>query len=403
MLDASRGRGSRRCTPASRGTRSTIGVAARERAPARRSDPMPYGMQVTGLPVTGGHVQLDRASTAAARRRQCTRRTSRCPGRTARSSSAPPRAGLRTSLRCSSRSSGRARAPPLTAAARRPTFAQGRGAQLEITCASCPEQAPRSRSATTTTAVGRCRITARSSAARRPSLQRRREPAEGRRRSPRQRAATRPCAVVVHVAAYRVRPDLATLQGDRPAISDFVADASHGTSVALGENGGKPMQLVDGRGLEKVDVADALTGISDDVKTLSRQIPYVVTPADGPPETGIVSVSVGIVPLHIDAPGARVTTDQPSFVLAGHTMKGAEVIAAGPPIPVKADGTFRAGDERVVRGGNADRGEGQDARHGAAALADPRPSRRQPRRCGEGFPRRAAARLRTASTPPTRS
>jgi len=59
-----------------------------------------------------------------------------------------------------------------------------------------------------------------------------------------------------------------------------------------------------------------------------------------------VNVSVGIVWLRLDAPVApasstpHVIIDGPSFVLAGQTMKGAEVLAAGRPIAVHADGTF---------------------------------------------------------------
>ncbi len=220
-------------------------------------------------------------------------------------------------------------APPLTA--RPKADAQGKEA-LEITCASCPDGTKitiRDVTAVVADHTALVPLATELSVGENPLKVDVDRPANGRDETLR---------VVVHVA-YRVRPDLATLQGDRPAIS-IVADAAHGTTVALGENGGKPMQLVDGRGLEKIEVVDALTGISDDVKTLSRQVPYVVTPASGAPESGVVSVSVGIVPLHIDAPGTRVTTDQPSFVLAGHTLKGAEVIAAGRPIPVKPDGTF---------------------------------------------------------------
>ncbi len=96
-----------------------------------------------------------------------------------------------------------------------------------------------------------------------------------------------------------------------------------------------------------MDVTEVCTGLTGDVKTLSRQIPYVVTPETGPPEQGVVNVSVGIVPLRLEAPVAltpvtagsvppapHVITDGPSFVLAGSTIKGAEVLAAGRPITV---------------------------------------------------------------------
>jgi hypothetical protein len=141
--------------------------------------------------------------------------------------------------------------------------------------------------------------------------------------------------VVVNVA-YRIRPDLSTLQADHPSIQ-IVAEAARGTTIAVN---GRTLPLAEGRAVETIDVTDACTGLSGDPKTLSRQVPYAVTPADGPAEQGVVNVSVGIVPLQIEAPGPHVTIDGGSFVLAGKTMKGAEVLAAGRPISVRADGTF---------------------------------------------------------------
>ncbi len=141
---------------------------------------------------------------------------------------------------------------------------------------------------------------------------------------------------------YRIRSDLATLQADRPAFQ-IVAEVAAGTSVTID---GHKMPLSNGRGVENFDVTDACTGLASEVKTLSRQIAYAVTPPDGEPEQGVVSVSVGIVWLRLDAPVApasstpHVIIDGPSFVLAGQTMKGAEVFAAGRPIAVRADGTF---------------------------------------------------------------
>jgi len=142
--------------------------------------------------------------------------------------------------------------------------------------------------------------------------------------------------------AYRIRPDLGTLQSEKPAFQ-ILAEVASGTVVTID---GRKMALQGGRGVENVDVTEACTGLANDVKTLSRQIPYVVTPDSGPPEQGAVNVSIGIVPLHLDAPVAiaspvpHVITDGPSFLLAGWTMKGAEVFAAGRPIPVLPDGSF---------------------------------------------------------------
>lgn len=142
-------------------------------------------------------------------------------------------------------------------------------------------------------------------------------------------------SVVINVA-YRIRPDLAGLQGDKPAIQ-IIAEAAKGTTISVD---GKALPLSGGRAVESIDVSEACTGQSAESKTISRQIPYVITPESGPPEQGVVSVSVGVVPLSLEAPGPHVTIDGQSFVLAGKTMKGAEVLAAGRPIAVRPDGTF---------------------------------------------------------------
>jgi hypothetical protein len=234
--------------------------------------------------------------------------------------------------------------PPLTA---RPRADAGGREGVELTCKSCPDGTKVSiggASATiagnvalvpvpTTLSVGENRL--------RVEIDR---PGNGRDET---------VGVTVNVA-YRIRPDLASLQAERPAFQ-IIAEAATGTSVAID---GHKLPLAGGRGVESIDVTDVCTGLAADVKTLSRQIPYVVTPESGPPEQGVVNVSVGVVPLSLEAPvviapsapaaGAAPTAplqphviiDGPSFVLAGHTMKGAEVLAAGRPISVHADGSF---------------------------------------------------------------
>ncbi|WP_437478718.1 zinc ribbon domain-containing protein [Sorangium sp. So ce1014] len=141
--------------------------------------------------------------------------------------------------------------------------------------------------------------------------------------------------VSIHVA-YRIRPDLGTLQGERPSIQ-VVVEASKGTQVILD---GKEVALTSGRAIESIDVTTAVTGLSDETKTLSRQVPYTVVPPDGPREQGMVSVAVGIVPLGIEAPGPSVVIDKESFVLAGRTARGAQLFAGAHPIAVRPDGTF---------------------------------------------------------------
>ncbi|MCC6558064.1 MAG: hypothetical protein IT372_34385, partial [Polyangiaceae bacterium] len=136
--------------------------------------------------------------------------------------------------------------------------------------------------------------------------------------------------------AYRIRPDLATLDAETPSLQILV-EAMAGTEVSLD---GKPLPLAGGRAALAIDVADAVTGPADEARTLSRQIPYDVRPAEGPREQGVVSVSIGVVPLRIDAPGASVVIDKESFVLEGRTAKGAKIFAGAHPIPVRPDGTF---------------------------------------------------------------
>lgn len=140
--------------------------------------------------------------------------------------------------------------------------------------------------------------------------------------------------VPVHVA-YRVTPDLSPLAGETPSVA-VVVDAAKGVRV---EVEGREVNTSSGRGTELVDLRRELTGVRDTPEILSRTIPFSVETESGR-EAGAVSVSIPIVPLRIDAPLGRITFEGPSFVLAGRVPKGASVLAAGHPIPVRADGSF---------------------------------------------------------------
>jgi hypothetical protein len=223
-------------------------------------------------------------------------------------------------------------APPLTARAR--ADASGREG-VELVCKSCPDGTKLTIAGASAVAVGGMALvplpTALSVGENRFKVAIDR-PGNGRDET---------VNVSVNVA-YRIRPDLATLQAEKPAFQ-ILAEVAGGTTVTID---GHAMTISGGHGVENVDVSEACTGLAGEVKTLSRQVPYTVTPPEGTPERGVVNVSVGIVPLHLDAPVAiassapHVVTDGPSFVLAGWTMKGAEVLAAGRPITVHPDGTF---------------------------------------------------------------
>nr|WP_104984036.1 hypothetical protein [Sorangium cellulosum] len=217
-------------------------------------------------------------------------------------------------------------APPVTARAR--TDARGREI-IELRCDSCPDG--------TTVSIGEGRAITAGGVAQIP-LENPLSVGDNRMKV----AIDRPgrgrdeaVGVSIHVA-YRIRPDLGTLQGERPAIQ-VVVEASKGTQVVLD---GKEVALASGRAVESIDVTEAVTGLSDEVKTLSRQVPYTVTPPDGPREQGMVSVAVGIAPLTIEAPGPSVVIDKESFTLAGRTARGAQLLAGTHPIGVRPDGTF---------------------------------------------------------------
>jgi hypothetical protein len=139
----------------------------------------------------------------------------------------------------------------------------------------------------------------------------------------------------VHVAA-RLRADLSALDAERPAIRVAI-EAAPGASVTID---GKPVALVDGRGSQLLDVADACAGPLNEPTTLKRRISYAITSREGMPESGVLEAAVDVLPLRIDAPGPNAVVDRASFVLAGRTAKGAEVVAAGRPITVRPDGTF---------------------------------------------------------------
>jgi hypothetical protein len=133
--------------------------------------------------------------------------------------------------------------------------------------------------------------------------------------------------------AYRVRPDLSALAGDHPTLQ-IVVETSDDAKVELD---GEPIPVRGGRAVKSIDVRDEL---ADAGELLTRKVAYAVTPPDGEEERGVVSVTVSVLPLSLDAPGRAVVTDQPSFLLAGRTAPGAEVVVAGRAIPVGADGSF---------------------------------------------------------------
>lgn len=137
---------------------------------------------------------------------------------------------------------------------------------------------------------------------------------------------------------YRVHGDLSALSEDPPRLRVTV-QAKKGSKVAVD---GHRLELgPDGTAHYDVDVSQALSGAAAGVRPLKRKVAYTVTPSGAKePRRGEIEFQLGIVPLVIDAPGPRIVTDAQTFMLAGHTAKGAKVRIGDRPIKVDAQGSF---------------------------------------------------------------
>lgn len=135
--------------------------------------------------------------------------------------------------------------------------------------------------------------------------------------------------------SYRVRADLSTLVAKPPAITVRV-EAADGTTV---EVDGKPVALAAGKGEVVYPVgADAL-GTSNETKPIEKTITFKVTTA-GRTEEGAIPVRGRIVPLHLDAPGARAIVDGPTCHITGQTVVGGTMTVGGTPATVGSRGEF---------------------------------------------------------------
>ncbi len=159
--------------------------------------------------------------------------------------------------------------------------------------------------------------------------------------------------------AYRVRADVTTMSGPKPAITVRV-EAKAGTDVKVD---GKPVPLDgNGAGAYAVDETAAAEGPADESRVVSLDLPYTVTPPAAtkvPAESGTVSARVAISPLRIDSPGAGAVVDEDHVLVAGRGPKAASVTVDGNTVAVGPDGAFETtvpltalGDHVVeVRGG----------------------------------------------------
>jgi hypothetical protein len=138
--------------------------------------------------------------------------------------------------------------------------------------------------------------------------------------------------------AYRFSPDVNALQDATPAVRVDV-EALAGSSVTVQ---GKPVALdAVGRGSARVEVQGELLALPLEQKIFRKEIPYTIAVKGGSPESGKLTVQVGVVPLTLDSPGSNLITDQATFLMAGHLGKGAGLTVSGAPVAVNPDGTFR--------------------------------------------------------------
>ncbi len=151
---------------------------------------------------------------------------------------------------------------------------------------------------------------------------------------------------VVVPIAFRIKADLAALEGPHPAVIVRV-QAVAGTVVRVDD---KPVTLdAQGSGAYAIDVGAETSGWADDLRLIDLAIPYAITAPASPAsragaapleQSGRLAVRAGIATLHLDAPSPTAVIEASSFRVAGRTVKGATVTLNGQPVPVEADGTF---------------------------------------------------------------
>jgi hypothetical protein len=139
--------------------------------------------------------------------------------------------------------------------------------------------------------------------------------------------------------SYRIRADLSEVSATTPSIGVLV-EAAAGSQVTLD---GKPVTLdASGKATQRFELGADAQGFADETKTIERKYAYTVvgTKKDKTPSSGDVVAKVGVLPLHLDAPGASFVTDAATISVAGKTAKGAEITINGTAFPVAADGSF---------------------------------------------------------------
>jgi hypothetical protein len=135
---------------------------------------------------------------------------------------------------------------------------------------------------------------------------------------------------------FRIAQDASQLGADVPRLG-VVISASPGTQVEID---GQPLVLQAGKGQFNYEPADALVGLSSEVRTVERELSYRVLPPNEPPRQGTFTLRAPIAPLSLEAPGPSIVTDVERFVMSGATAAGGRVQVSGRPLSVEANGHF---------------------------------------------------------------
>lgn len=134
---------------------------------------------------------------------------------------------------------------------------------------------------------------------------------------------------------YRVQADASSLTETPPQLT-VVVQAAPDSEVQVN---GTAVPMSEGRGTRSIDVSGELTGPAADVRTLSREVQYVVTTATGP-QQGRLTVELPITPLVVDTPSESWLTDEASVTLSGRTSPNARVQVNDGEVQADTEGRF---------------------------------------------------------------
>ena len=126
--------------------------------------------------------------------------------------------------------------------------------------------------------------------------------------------------------AFRIFPDLSTLDGPRPEITVRV-EALPGSEVRLDD---KVVELdAAGKGSYAIDVSKETEGPNDTSVNLEKAVPFVVSSKEGGAHEGKVTAPFRVVPLNLDAPGLSTVVESPSFVVLGRASGKSQITVNG--------------------------------------------------------------------------